>query len=441
MYLMFSLLSFLLSFYFFSKASGSLSLKKINMISWVFWYALIIQSFIASILIVYHIDGHYGVDKLAFDQSRIYGWIAVQYCMVFLPLSMWLTLVFTRRKVNNNSVLNNYIESKINSVITEKDKVYRSVLYFLSIFCVLSVLYSYLSVGMYPFQGYITGMNIAVLRQEVGRGFSGIVYIKNIFGLILTPILSYVFYCYYRLYREKSDLFFLIIMTFFSVCAVTFDYAKSPLAFYFLGFFFIKVMLGDNINYFKLLKYFILILIMLTLFYVITGFDGDLTDLFSSYNSGIIGRLVISQAFGTYLAFDLYPFVYDHIGFASLTDLFGESRERMAREIMLSINTQGIEDGTAGVINTLFIAEAWANWGVLGVAFSVIWVGIVIQLIYSAFIYSKKNPLNLGIYAYLCYKLPLTGGVNEFIYNPGLFIVIPFLFVTAYLVKLKVQRK
>lgn len=440
MYLIFSLICLCSSAYFFYRASGSLSPRKMNMISWIFWYSLVIQSFIASVLVVYNIDNHYGVQKIYFEKSRVQGWLAVQYCMVVLPLSMWVTLIIFKRRINNNRVWQSFIQKDLQSCLTNRDVALRKSFYLLSLICVISVIYSFISVGMFPFQGYISGGGVSSLRQNVTRDFGGIVYIKNIFGLALTPILSYIFYCYYRLYKEKNDLIFFVILFLASVAIVTFDYAKSPLVFYLLGFFFIKVALGDNIDYKKLFKYFLLTLSLLVGFYILAGYQDTIFSLFNSYNTGLIGRLTISQAFGTYLAFDLYPIVYSHIGFSSLTDLFGESRDRMAREIMLSVNSQGIIDGTAGVVNTLFVAEAWANFGLLGVIVSVIWVGILVQLIYSTIISSNKNPVILGIYAYLTYKLPITGGFNDFLYNPALFLSITLIFLMVWFVKLRVLK-
>lgn len=423
MYFIISIACLILSTFFFKKAAGTISPKNLNMVSWIFWFQLLIQSFIASILVVYGIDNHYGIQKLYYHESKIYGWLAVQYCMVALPLSMWITLIFTKNKISNTKQWYIFVSKNIEPSITRADKSLRIVLYFLSLISLIAVIYSYLVVGKFPFQGYFIGGDIARLRQVVNREFGGITYIKNILGLGLSPILSYIFYCYYRLYKEKIDLVFFWLLFFSSISIVSFGYAKSPLAFYFLGFFFLKIALGDKISYMKLLKYILFILSLIVIFYFITGFEGGFLDLFSSYNSGILGRILLSQAFGTYMAFDLYPLIYEHIGFSSFTSIFGDSRDRMAREIMIYINPTGINDGVAGVINSLFIAEAWANWGVLGVILSVIWVGFLIQLIYSFFLYGKKTPLTLGIYAYICYTLPITGGINDFIYNPMFFMI------------------
>ena len=39
----------------------------------------------------------------------------------------------------------------------------------------------------------------------------------------------------------------------------------------------------------------------------------------------------------------------------------------------------------------------------------------------------------LGLLAYLSYKMPLTGGIVAFFYNPGLMLIFAF-FVTSYIV-------
>lgn len=439
MYLIISVFVLFFSIILFKRSAGTLSIKNLNMISWIFWFPLVTQSFIASILIVYYADKHYLIDKLVFPESRFLGWLAVQLCMFFFPLSMWLTTVFFKKRLSNKKQWAIFKSSELKPSTSVKDETIRTLLYFLSILCVSSVIYSFIVIRMFPFQGYFFNSDIGILRNTLSRNFQGIEYIKNILGVVLTPILSYVFYSYYRLYKDKRDLFLFICLFIASVCIVTFNYAKAPLVFYLLGFIFLKVIIGDQISNFRLCVYFGCAVIILIIFYMITGFDGSISELFRSYNTGILGRAFLSQAAGTYMAFDVYPQVYDHIGFDSLSKLFGH-RERMAREIMEYFNHSGVEAGVAGVMNTLFIAEAWANWGWLGVVLSIVWVGFVIQFIYNSIIYGKKTPISLGIYAYLCYSLPVTGGFNDFIYNPSLFIII-FIFLLINLTTKLILRK
>ena len=79
-----------------------------------------------------------------------------------------------------------------------------------------------------------------------------------------------------------------------------------------------------------------------------------------------------------------------------------------------------IEEGTGGVINSLFIGEAWANFGLAGVIFAPFWVGFVIQWSYILLLKAEKTPLFLALAVYLTMKWPGTGGFNDFIYNAGI---------------------
>ena len=84
---------------------------------------------------------------------------------------------------------------------------------------------------------------------------------------------------------------------------------------------------------------------------------------------------------------------------------------------MSLFNPEGVENNTAGVYNSLYIAEAWCNWGILGLIIAPIWVGMIIQIIYLFFIKSKKSPLLCGMFSYFSLNIPVTGGINDFIYN------------------------
>lgn len=94
--------------------------------------------------------------------------------------------------------------------------------------------------------------------------------------------------------------------------------------------------------------------------------------------------------------------------------------DRSARIIMSIIMPSAVEDGTGGVINSLFIGEAWANFGLAGVIFAPFWVGFVIQWSYILLLKTAKTPLFLALTVYLTLKWPVTGGFNDFIYNAGI---------------------
>ena len=88
LYYLISLTVLIFSTLLFKKASGSLSVTKINMISWIFYWELLAKSFIASILVVNNNDNHYLIGKITSNSTRIIGWAAVQYAMIAMPIGM-----------------------------------------------------------------------------------------------------------------------------------------------------------------------------------------------------------------------------------------------------------------------------------------------------------------------------------------------------------------
>ena len=81
-------------------------------------------------------------------------------------------------------------------------------------------------------------------------------------------------------------------------------------------------------------------------------------------------------------------------------------------------------------MNTFFTGEAYANFGVLGVVLSTIYIGVLLQIIYVIFLKIEKNPIYITAYATITSTLVLTlhGGFVDYIYNVQLFAII-FLFL------------
>lgn len=429
MYLLISYIVLIFSFFLFRKVAGTLSISQPNMISWNYYYQLVLQSFIASILVVYEIDNHYLISKIHNDDVRFQGWLAIQYTMVAMPVGMILTLFLFGKKSNKKN-FKNYINSPLVGVITKNDVLIKQMLYLLSLICVLSVGYTYAYLTANPFIAILKmrADQLALLRIINGRNFSGNEYIRNIFAIGLTPILSYIAYGYVKLQNKKVDKYWLIILIIASVLILFYDLQKSPIFFYFFGFIFINVLLGVKINLKKLFKYLAMVLILIISMYShLSSSDSSLDSLFGNYNQGVTGRLFLTQAAGIYLSFDIFPSSHPFIGFSSLTSLFsysGNNSERSARIIMETINSKGINEGTAGVINSLFISEAWANFGLVGVLIAPLIVGIELQFIYQYILKSRKTPLMLGLYAYFSLHIPITGGFNDFLYNVQYLVII-----------------
>lgn len=436
MYIIISILILFISFKLFKKAAGVMSFRKPNMISWVFFYNILLQSFFASTLVINNVDNHYLINKISNESSRFYGWLAVMYTSISLPSGMLLANFIAKKKMSYT--FKEYTNKPILPLISNKDSYVKLPLLLLSILSILSILYTFASLSQIPILKMIKGgsaYELAVLRVSSSRGFSGNNLVKNIFGMGLAPILTFVYYTYYKLTKMRVDYFMFIIMFFCSFLILTYNLEKSTFVMFLMGFIFLKVLLEGQISRRFLYYYGGGLLILLVTAYVFVARQVDVIALFSNYNLGILGRVLLSQSAGTYLMFDLFPAKYDFIGFESISSytslFFGiDNTDRAARIVMSHITGGNLE--TAGVMNSLFIGEAWANFGFLGVLIAPIYVGMIIQALFLFLLSMKKSPLYLGLLTYFSYRSSVTGGFNDYLYNMG-YIVVVTLILLIYL--------
>ena len=414
-----------------------MALNRLNMPSYIFYVQLLAMSFLGSILIVNRIDNHYLINKLAYDSSRFYGWLAIMYSMIGVPCGMLAAGMFFKNH-DMKKLFDSYSKRKVQPLLSKKDSYLKACVLFLSIISVFSVVYTFKSIGSVPIMSLFRGESaqfLAKLRIDSERGFQGNVYIRNIFAIALTPILSYIAFAYYKMTKSKLDMLWFLIMLTAGVMISTFSLAKSPLIFYLFGFLLLKILIDGEVS--KKLFVFAgcaLVGILVVAYVSMMGLDVDkIYTLFLSPNSGITGRILLSQSAGTFFSFDIFPARHDFLGFSTFSNFISEifampKNDRSARIIMSIIMPSAIEEGTGGVINSLFIGEAWANFGLAGVVFAPFWVGFVIQWSYILLLKAEKTPLFLALIVYLTMKWPVTGGFNDFIYNAGI-VTMLFIFL------------
>lgn len=431
MYLIISLIVLIFSYCLFKKASFSMSLTKLNMLSYIFYIQLFVYCWVGSILVVYKLDFHYIISTITDDNIRLKGWYIVMYTMLALPIG----IIFSRLLFTKNMTLN-YLESfsskKLQGNLSLKDSHIRIFLYLLSFSSILLYFYLIYYIKEIGLLKMIKGADPLLLTQfriESSRNFQGNQYIVNIFGLTLTPILAYISYSYYKLTNSKNDFFWSLLMIFFSILFLTHNLEKGPVLNFLIGFIFLRIITTGYIPKKWLISISIIILILLVFLYFFLSGEVDLLTLFS-YNRGIGGRMLLSQLSGLYECLANFPKIHSHLGISSLSKFISEIlgidySDRAARINMIILYPDAVKNGLVGVGNTLFIGEAWANFGLLGIIISPLYVGICIGIVYNyILIKAKKTPLTLGLYTFFCLSIPVTGGFNDFIYSPVIFIII-----------------
>ena len=440
-YILLSLIVLGISFFLFKKATGTMALTELNLISFNFYYQLILQIFIGTNIVILGLDNHYMLNKITDFSLKQEVYFSVLFVLIVMPLTMWLiSMVF---KFKAKEEWNAYQGKEIQSLITKEDKSAFITLILFTMVSFVSVVYTFISIGTVPILSMLSEAppeEVNRLRIIASHEFAGNVYVRNILGLAMTPILSYVAYTYTVKSNFKGWKILFLILFVLSVAILTYNTAKAPVLMYILSFIFLRVLIKGKIKVKTLVIFGAAVSFLLVIFYIFFG-GGNTT--FLSINSGPIGRILLSQLSSLYFHFHYFPEIIPFLDGRGMPGfvmrMFDMESVRTSRMIMELVNPEGVRNGTAGVMNTIFTAEAYANFGWLGIIGGTIYIGVYIQLIYIFFMRVAKNPLTIALLTYLTYNLPLTGGFFDFIYNPGLIIVI-ILLISFYISSMIIQR-
>jgi oligosaccharide repeat unit polymerase len=401
-------------------------------------------SYLGSIVILLIQDASFNslIDSiLGGEKTKILVWLSISYTMIALPAGMLLANLvfgFSRREIPR------YVNREIRTLLSRADSYIRYPLYFFSLISICAVIYTFVCIGYLPILkvfGLGSETEVLQLRYSVDIGFKGNVYIRNLFGSTLTPVLTFIAYVYYRKTKSVGDLVWFSVMFLFAFLILTYDSSKSPFVKFLTGFVFLHVLLKGKIPFNKLFVYIIVVFGLLIATFTIFGKKDSLVGLFFSYNEGITGRLLIDQVSSLYNHFEIFPKDYNYIGFRSLSKGIPlmEGSDRSGRLVMEHVRPDLIKDESGGVYNTLFIGEAYANFGWWGVFLAPFWVGFVIQGFHIFLLRLPKTPLFLGVFVFFSYNSNITGGFNEYIYDPLVIMLLGIIF-TVYVLGVYLKR-
>ncbi|MBW8350279.1 oligosaccharide repeat unit polymerase [Bacillus sp. IITD106] len=392
------------------------------MISLTFYYSLLISSFIGTLLIVMNIDHHYMLTRLHNNSYRAIGFYLICYIMIFMPLTM-----ITVSKWLNFDAGIEYKEYLAKGVETNKknDNDFFLFIGFLTLVCTLAVTYTFLMIDKIPiFELFKGGSNLGELRIEVGREFKGNEQIRNIFAIGLPPILSFIAYIYAITTKLNKWRILFIVLFGISIVMSIYDLQKAPIFFYFLMFILLNIYIGKlKLNYKWVTFIGLLGVSLLVGLYVFVQKVTSIKEMLS-YNTGPIGRLILSQISPFFLHLELFGDKANLLLGKSLPNitlrLYDIEQIRSARMVMEMYYPEKVEQGIAGVLNTIFAGEAFANFGYLGVFIGTIYIGALLQIIYITFLRLPKNPVFISLFVFFTVNIPriAVGGFTDFILNP-----------------------
>lgn len=412
---------FCLSTFLFSKAAGTLKPNRLNVISYVY-YIFMLQSFLGTSLILLGFDKHYTLNYLTNRlESLQITTLVVMTISIMLPLCIILVQKIFR--LNIKEKFSDFIATKIEYQNEEKAFKILIVLSCISLFILCGLL---LKIGYIPLVKLIHSpidFNFSLERGRISNIYFISPYISNLFVLSGIPLLSYIVFSYALVVRKKCWTFLAMLMFVASIIVKTYKFEKSPVVFHIFVFFLIVLYYNARkIKLTHLILFGVISSLGIIIMYKLTGFKGEFLDIYN----GPLGRTLFTEVGTLSYNFDMFPNLFPFLKGRSLSPtilmLLGIDKSmhlRSAKLLMAYYGSEKVYDGGAGVMNSLFAGEAYANFGFLGLFFSVIWVAVYVTLIMWIVLKLRKTPESVVYLAVMTVRVGsmLEGGFVDFIYN------------------------
>ena len=410
-----------LSISLYKKAAGTLSLIKLSPISLTFYFFLVF-SVIGTTLVAMGNEYHHMMRYMRHGDIKILAWFLVMILFVSFPaIILGLNKLF---KYNPMS-FHKYTEKKV-SLSINRDAEFIA-LAIATVLCVGAVVYTFLKIGISdnPLLNAIRGADstqLAFLRNKANNMFPGNEYIRNIFAVGLTPIISYMAYILLRETKQKRFLALFGILFIAGNLIAIYNLEKAPILIYWGTFVILSLFYGDKLKWRYLIALGILAAAAIVVMYVVIA-GSPLSKIFSF--AGPINRIILTTPIAFILHLEVFTYRSLLLGGASVPGVVGriffgnDNVIRSGRAVMEVVNFEGIRNGTAGVYNGLFLGEAFANFGNLGIFIALIHVPIMFFLMNLIFVKLKKTPITIALFAYytVSFLFTLHGGYTDYIFN------------------------
>lgn len=437
LFLLVTCVSLFTSITLFRKAAGTLSLGKLNIVSYVF-YLTMLQTVIGCLLVNLGYNKHYTLQYLITPERSIrITTYAIFFMIMVLPLVM--LFVFKLFRMEPAESYSDFLEKKV----VNKDNTKLFVVLVVVTIIQLALLIIYLrAIGYVPIVKLFTGndgFDYSIERQRIAAiSFGGkLDLIMSLLLFMAQPLVSYIAFAYALSNKKASWGVLAAVAIIISIIIETRNFSKSPLIFHFAIYLLIVIYHKKGVRNWIMVLFAALCVCILMFYYRVEGYEGSFTDIYN----GILGRTLFTQ-FGTLCYhFDLFPeefpFLKGRSLYPTILRLLGREPEehlRSARLVMEYYGSKHVYAGTAGVMNANFIGEAYANWGNLGLIFSVVWVAVVISLIFILILKMRKTPSTIAFLAAMTVTIgnATQGGFVDFIYSSSLIMKILIFMIFIY---------
>ena len=276
---------------------------------------------------------------------------------------------------------------------------------------------------------------IASRRIQVTKDLSQIANTYLIYtGMLLVVLVSYAYVaiCY------VNNKYYLVkwVSIFIACVYLLLNGEKAPLVYYIIGLFVASHFARGSEKKISLMFVLLSVLIVFLIYYILVSQDVNKIVML------ILDRVFIAQLIAVYLSLEHYSPIGD-IGFSSLSNILTKilslDTAEPASAVLMSVYYPEMLELGGWNVNGIYIHEAWANFGLLGVILAPFVVGVQNGLFYGFVLSVKKRPFVVSIYSYATVKCTyyLTS-FNAYFYHSDwvlFFIVISLYFMIKAIYK------
>ena len=284
------------------------------------------------------------------------------------------------------------------------------------------------------------------LRSNMGNAFDGRYHWYKLFmnDLLVFSLLTLL--SRYLMLKNVTTTIMLIGALLTTTFVMIMAMEKAPMADLFIALFlvYILVKLNGEVPIKKTLYLFLLLLSMLSSFYV---FFMNSESFFMSINS-VLSRTFTGQIQPAYHYLDYFKNHDLLLGrsFPNPRDVFPFQHFRLTQEIMAWHNPALSLNGIVGSMPTVFWGEMYANFGFFGVPISSLLVGFGLYSLNAVLLRFKKTPMFIGLYVWLLmhFKTLSGTGLSNFMLDTYMALIIMAFFGLSFyagLGKIKYNNK
>lgn len=415
---------------------NKMSLFKADLISFVFWVYLVF-AYLGTVSLYFGWD-EYRVAIGVTDRSIIFKLLIYSSTGLIILSSTYVIFL----KVFNNLFNESRNKRSLTPQVENKPLKKGQLLFLITIFAISSVVFLkyLLALPEIPLIAQLRGYSITEVKQFrslATNDFSGRAYLFTLFFETFYTFICFAFFANYLIRKTKVSLVIFIFSFISTSFAMVYATEKAPFIWFLIGLVLVYFIVSQKQIKIKALLWLFIVSIF-TLFVFYKNFMGMQNRTTLEIFAAIFSRTLTGQITPAYYYLEIFPMTKDFLYGLSLPNpggIFPWEHYRLTVEVMNMKFSHLATLGIVGSAPTAFWGEAYANFGYFGVLVSSIYVGFLLAVVHFIFLRSKKNPINIGLYAWLLleFKSLSSTGISNFIFNIEILSILVLCFTLNFI--------